>query len=95
MKDLLKLLEPQKQAEEPTLLPQMVSSNDICESLGFDKRTLQRRFYCPDNPLPPPAIKRAGAMSLWDLHVILDWIQRERELTRMRQLERSKGGSHG
>ena len=62
------------------MLPKFISSNDLCESLGISKRTLQRRFHCKRNPLPPACIKRVGGASTWEEDVALEWLERERAL---------------
>lgn len=63
-------------------LPELVTSNEICEAMRFTKRTLQRRFHCPINPLPEPDFKRVGGMSMWDKSVAVAWCERERSLDR-------------
>lgn len=69
------------------MLPNYVSSNDICDSLGISKRTLQRRFYDDENKLPEPCIKRVGGKSIWEESRIQEWLKRE--------IERSKKLNHG
>ena len=59
------------------MLPKFVSSNDICNALGISKRTLQRRFHCARNPLPPACIKRVGGASKWEEGIALAWLERE------------------
>lgn len=63
------------------MLPKFVSSNEICKSLDISKRTLQRRFHCKRNPLPPACIKRVGGASKWEESIALAWIERERALS--------------
>lgn len=78
-------------------LPEFVGSGEICDSLGFTKRTLQRRFYDKENPLPRPCIERIGAESLWEVSIARAWIEREREIqrTRRNQFTDDIGGCHG
>ncbi|MCU7846949.1 MAG: hypothetical protein KZQ89_02920 [Candidatus Thiodiazotropha sp. (ex Lucinoma kastoroae)] len=61
--------------------PEFISSKEICKIMDFHKRTLHRRLLCPVNPLPQPAIKRIGGVSLWDTQSFYDWVERERERT--------------
>ncbi len=63
-------------------LPKFVTSNDICESVGFTKRTLQRRFTDKKNPLPRPCIEREGAEHRWEFSIAFAWIERERKIFR-------------
>lgn len=63
-------------------LPDYVGSADIEESLGFSKRTLQRRFYDKENPLPRPCIERIGAEHRWEVSIARAWIERERTIDR-------------
>lgn len=73
-------------------LPQFVSSNDICDALKFSKRTLQRRFHCPTNPLPQPCIKRVGGLSMWEFSIARAWIEREKGRSKNEQLDLDFGG---
>ncbi len=72
--------------------PEFISSKEICEIMDFHKRTLHRRLLCPVNPLPQPAIKRIGAMSLWDAQVFYNWVEREKERTFLELSDIEKGG---
>ena len=74
--------------------PEFVTSNEICDTMKFSKRTLHRRLLSPENPLPQPAIKRIGAMSLWDAHTFYEWVERERQREKMALGDDNQGGGY-
>ena len=75
--------------------PEFVTSREICEIMGFKKRTLHRRLLSSKNPLIPPAIKRIGAMSLWDAQEFYDWVEREKIRTQLELSQNNLGDDYG